>query len=263
MSKTYNQLSDYINWAMGLSFFVAAFLLSKDELVALIQNDTFSGALSIVLLLVTMGLFFLYAKAVRTELDLLDTVFVSENVQTNELSGNFFLAILAVATLGGFLIANVTNIAYYSGAAALYSMFDLFGVSLVIRNFNILLRQKNFRNKPLIEKEADVLFDYYVGKPLLTKIAVTLIFECIAFVLSIYSIIKGNELGSTIAYFIMITTIVIGEFTIYSWRKTRDNSLREIEEERKQHLLSERKEVLPQTKEALSETEDAPAATKG
>ena len=263
MSRTYDQLSNYINWAMGLSFTVAAFLLSKDELVDLIQNNTFRGILSIVLLLVTMGLFFLYARAVRTELDLLDTVFVSENVQTNDFSGNFFLAILAVAAFFGFLIANVTNIAYYSGAAALYSMFDMFGVSLVIRNFNILFRQKNFRNKPLIEKEADVLFDYYVGKPLLTKIAVTLIFECIAFVLSIYSIITGSELGSTIAYFLMIATFVIAEITIHSWRKTRDNSLREIKEERKQHLLSERKEVSSQTKEALSETEKAPAETKG
>lgn len=261
MSKTYNQLSEYINWAMGLSIAVATFLLSKDVLVDLIQNNLFRGILSIILLLVTIGIFFLYARAVRTELDILDTVFISENVQTNDFSGNYFLAILAVAAFFGFLIANVTNIAYYSGAAALYSMFDMFGVSLVIRNFNILFRQKDFRNKPLIEKEADVLFDYYVGRPLLTRAAVILIFECIAFVLSIYSIFTGNELGSTIAYFIMIATFVVGEIAIHSWRKARDNGLREIKEERKQHLLSVDKEVLSSPKEALSGTEDAPAET--
>lgn len=142
MSKTYDQLSDYINWAMGLTFTVAAFLLSKDTLLEMFQDNTFRGILSILLLFVTMALFFLYAKAVRTELDLLDTVFVSENVQTSEFSGNYFLAILAVAAFCGFLIANVTNIVFYAGAVAIYSMFDMYGGSLVIRNFNILFREK-------------------------------------------------------------------------------------------------------------------------
>lgn len=113
----------------------------------------------------------------------------------------------------------------------------------------------------MIEKEADVLFDYYIGRPQLTRSAIILIFECIAFAFSIYSNITGNELGTTIAYFIIIATVVTGEITMHYWRKTRNNSLREIKEERKQYLLTER-DATSETKETLPETEKAPAETK-
>ncbi len=117
-------------------------------------------------------------------------------------------------------------------------------------------------SKPLIEKEADVLFDYYIGRPQLTRNAVILIFECVAFAFSIHSYITGNESGAIIAYFIIIATVVIGESTMHYWRKTRNNSLHEIKGERKQYLLTER-DVTSETKEALSETEKTPAETKG
>lgn len=255
MSKTYNQLSDYINWAMGLSFTVAAFLLSKDTLIEVIQNDIFRGVLTILLLAITLAVYFLYARAVQTELDLVDAVFATENVEPGELSGNYFLAIIAISVFFGAVIGNITNILFYSGAMVLYSMFDLFGVSIVIRNFTIYFGRKEFRDKPLIEKEADVLFDYYVGRPILTRIATILIFNCIAFSFSVHSYITGDELGATIAYFVMIINIVISEIAIFSWRKARNNSLQEIRDERKRYLLSERG-MTSQTKETPLETEE-------
>ncbi|WP_420645752.1 hypothetical protein [Candidatus Leptofilum sp.] len=242
MSKLREQLADYINYAMAIAFTVAAFLLSKDMLLDLLQQNVIRGALTITLLLVTLAMSFLYLQAVRTELDLLDNVLKSEKMQITEVSGKVYLAIIALSIFIGLLIANVTNIIYYAGIAAIYSIFDMYGQAIVIRNFNIQLHQKNYRtNIPLVEQEADVLFDYYVGKPLLVRIAATLSLECAAFALAIYSNNLNIDWGTNVAYAIIITTLITGEILIYSWRKSRDTALQEIREQRKELLISEAK----------------------
>lgn len=229
-SKIHSQYTDYINWAIGIIFAVAAFILSKDILIDTLKSDVAKGILSIILLSVTGILVFLYASAVRTELDLLDEVLDSENIRDTEISGGVLLPMLGISVFLGLLIANVTQITYYAGIAAVYSIVDMYGQSLVIRNFMIQVQQKNYLiNKPLIEEEVKILFDYYVGRPLLTRIALIFFLECVVIGISIYADFSGFIIWNTVAYIIMILTFVIGEIVMYYWRKPRNLALNALD----------------------------------
>ena len=81
MSRIKDELKDYINWAVGITLFVSALLFSKAELLALLSANPVQALLSVALLLTTVIWFFLYLRAVRHELELLDSAFDSKRIR--------------------------------------------------------------------------------------------------------------------------------------------------------------------------------------
>lgn len=237
MSKIHEQYVEYVNWAIGITFSVVAFLLSKEEILELLQTDIIKGIFSIALLLITGMVFILYAKSVRHELDIMDYILDSEKIRVNDLSGNAFLFVILLSISFGFLIAFSTNILYYSVIVIIYTIIDLFGLGVVIRNLTTQFKRNVFRHVTA-KKEADILFDYYIGHPLHTRVAMLLVLRCIAFVLSIYTLFTGNMLGDIIAYIIIILTFIVSESVIYFWRKSRDVALRELRDQKKEEVLA-------------------------
>lgn len=222
MSKLYERLRDDINWVMVITVSVVSIMLSKGKFVALFQHNLVIGIFSIILLLTTIALFFLYLSAVRHELDLLESSFNSD--KTKGITGYAFPIGIALGAFFGFLIAYSTNILIYAALAAGYSTVDLIGQSNVIRNVNIFIREGIFR-PPTGKKEADILFDYYIKRPLSTKISLTLVSFSAAFVLAGFSRLEGQKYLEYIAYGLVVLTIVIGERAIFIWRRARDRRL--------------------------------------
>jgi hypothetical protein len=204
-------------------------LFSQDKLIALVKQNSIHGILSILLLSTTVWLFFLYWKAVRVEIDLIDMAFDTDNVkQTN---GFVFIVAVALGVIFAVLIYLSTNILYYSAAVLIYSNFDLYGQANVIRHINVYIKENKIR-KPFGEKDAEILCDYYIKRPLLTKISLTLTAFCIAFIFSVIAHYEHNIIYDYIAYGIVILAIIVGEIFIKNWRRSRDQRLDEASKNR-------------------------------
>jgi hypothetical protein len=217
-----DELKDYINWAVGITLFVSALLFSKEKLLALLSTNILQAALSTALLTTTVVWFFLYLKAVRHELELLDTSFDAEQIR--KLSGYVLPTAIGLAIFFGCLIALSDNILWYSGLAALLSSFDLYGQAMTIRNVNILITEKKFKGN-VGEKQADILFSYYVKKPLLSRNSIVLVSFCFSFVLASYSIFLDNAYLNYAAYASIIIVIIASEIVLQKWRQERDTAL--------------------------------------
>jgi hypothetical protein len=189
------------------------------QLVTIFNQNKVHGLFCIVLSVTTVILYVLYLRAVRIEIDLIDTAFDTNFVK--KASGFVLFEAIALGILFGVLIYESTEIIYYSGIAAIYSTVDLYGQNTVIRNINIFIKESRIRH-PFGKQESEILFDYYIKKPLLTKIAITLVMFCLALVLSIIAHFTNNEILTYLAYCIVILTIVIGEIFIHVWRHSRD-----------------------------------------
>ncbi len=222
MSGMKDELKDYINWAVGITFFVSALLFSKDSLLALFSNNPIHAVLSAALLLTTVIWFFLYLRAVRHELELLDSSFDSEQIR--KISGYVLPTAVGLSIFFGSLIALSENILVYAGLAALLSSFDLYGQATTIRNVNILIHEKKFKDS-IGEEEAKILFAYYIKKPLLSRISIVMVTFCVSFVLASYSKFLNIQYLNYTAYLAVIMVILGSEVVIQKWRNERDEGL--------------------------------------
>lgn len=225
MSGIKDELKDYVNWAVGITFFVSALLFSKDDLLALFSVNPFHAALSAVLLLTTVCWFFQYLSAVRHELELLDSSFDSEEIR--KISGLVLPTAVGLSVFFGSLVALSQNILAYAGLAALLSSFDLYGQATTIRNVNIFIADRKF-NGSVGEEEAQILFDYYIKKPLLSRISIMLVSFCASFTLASYAKFLSNEPLCYVAYVVVILVIIVGETVMRKWRHERDCRLIEL-----------------------------------
>jgi hypothetical protein len=224
MSRLHEVLRDYINWCIGITFALAALLLTRTEIATLYQTEPIRAVLVTILLAETLAWFFSYIYAVRHELDLLDSAFEWDK------SKNYFGFILptgvGLALLFGGLIAFSTNILVYSALVLMLSVFDLYGQSVVIRNIGLHLFDKQFHGKGK-DKEEQILCSYYLGKPLLLRLSVILSIFCAVLVLVITARFENypRRAFEYAAHIIIIFTILVGEVVLYRWRKDRDLKL--------------------------------------
>lgn len=225
MSRLHEQIKDYVNWCIGITFAVASVVLSKDKILSLLDTDPTLGALSIMLLLVTVTLWFLYLRSVRYEIDLIESAFDADAIKN--ISGYVLPIGVGLSVVFGFLLSFSTNVMYYTGIAMAYSCFDLYGQATTIRNINIFIKEGLFR-VPNGKAESEALFNYYIKRPLLSKISITLVAFCVAFVISVVGQRESNSSLVYAAYGLVMLTILVGEVTIESWRRVRDHELLEI-----------------------------------
>lgn len=229
MSKIHDRLKDFINLSLCIMIALVTCLFSKDKLIELVRQNSIHGTLTILLLSTTVCLFFLYWKAVRVEIDLIDMAFNTDDVKHT--NGFVFIEAIALGVIFAVLIYLSTNILYYSVAVLIYSNIDLYGQANVIRHINIYIKENKIR-KPFGEDDVEILSDYYIKRPLLTKISLTLTAFCIALIFSVMAYFEHNILYEDIAYCIVILAIIIGELFIRNWRKSRDKRLDEASKKR-------------------------------
>ena len=161
----------------------------------------------------------------RSEIDLIESAFDADAIK--DISG-FVLPIgVALSVVFAFLLSFSTNIIYYTGIAMAYSSFDLYGQATTIRNINIFIMEGRFRG-PNGKAESEALFNYYVKRPLLSKISITLVAFCTAFVISVVGHRESNLSLEYAAYGLVMIAIIVGEVTIHAWRRVRDHQLYEI-----------------------------------
>jgi hypothetical protein len=77
-------------------------------------------------------------------------------------------------------------------------------------------------------KEAEILFRYYLGRPVLLRGCVLLVSYTVAFVVA--ATVRGR-LGSLAPYGITIAAMIAGEVVIQSWRRHRDRELAAVKGE--------------------------------
>jgi hypothetical protein len=225
MSKLHERIRDYIGWGIGITFCVASLALSKDKILGLLDKDPIRGTLSIMLLIVTGSLWFLYLKAVRYEIDLIESAFDADAIRS--ISGLVLPTVIGLSVVFGLLISLSTNIMLYTLIATIYSSLDLYGQNTTIRNINIFIKEELFR-QPNGRAESEALFDYYIKRPLLSKISITLVLFCVAFVLSVVGHRESKPFLEYCAYGVVMVTIVAGEIAIQTWRNSRDSQLLEV-----------------------------------
>lgn len=226
MSRIYEELRSYILLGAAITLGVAAFLLSKGKIAEQYNQDPIKGIFSSVLLAMTAFWFFSWIYAEFKELALLDSAFESEKIK--RLSGLIFPIAIALSLIFAALIAFSTNILVYSGVLTLLSVSDLYGQITVNRNFLHLFNNRQFRSKAG-EQEAQILFFYYIERPMLARIALMLVFFCGAFILAAMAHFVNNAVYRYASYLVIIITIIVNEIVIYSWRRKRDRALAVIE----------------------------------
>ncbi|NVL89682.1 MAG: hypothetical protein HWN69_01630 [Desulfobacterales bacterium] len=226
MSKIYQQLTDYINWCFTITVALALFLLSRQELTKLYKTDSMAALVSAILLIVTVGRFFLYLHAVRKEIDLFDVSFKTERV--NRLHGPVLPIGIALSLTFAVLIAYSTNILIYSIVALLFSVFDIYGPATVNRNLGIQILGKQFGDTKS-EQGAKILFNYYFVKPILLRVAILLVMGCFALILATCWHFTHDAAYQYSAYLTWIFSIIVGEIAIYRWRAERDEALNSLE----------------------------------
>lgn len=216
MSKIYKQLKDYINWAFSITITVAVGFFAKDQLSIIFSKDLLMGILYVSLLIITMVRFFLYIHAVRSELDILNAAFITDNISF--LSGKILPTVLLLSGAFGVLLAIAHNIIVYAGILLALCVADIYGQSVVIRNVCFLIVNNAKRNE-LEDDKFQALIAFYIGKPLIANACLLLFGACGAFLLNSIHIAQNNILFEYASYILLIIAMVIVELMLYDWRQ--------------------------------------------
>lgn len=227
MPQVYQRLREYINLALGFSIAIGFALLSRDRLFNLYQSDPATAALSTALALVTFAELVWYWRAVTSELDLLNDAFDETRLKVMPKGPTLTIG----AGLGlafGVLIAASTNILLYAAALSVYQVFDSAGQSTVNHNVATMYRDVRFKGGTG-EAKARILYQYYLERPLLFRCVGLLFMYSTGFALAVAGAMSAQKWYSYIAYALIIVTVPLGEWLIYSWRRVRDHGLAQIE----------------------------------
>ncbi|MDE3154636.1 MAG: hypothetical protein KGN76_06010 [Acidobacteriota bacterium] len=224
MLNVYGTLKDYIDKVFGLALAIGGVLLAHARLIQLYRADPLKAVFSGLLMLLTFLAFFWYYRAVAGELDMLNRAFDEGLLQDGEPRGMTLTIGVALGILFGGLIASSTNILWYTAVIVLLELFDLLGQATVSMNVARMWRRGAFKPDGGADR-AEVLFEYYLERPLVVRCAILMFIYFSALILALAGALVGSVYATYAAYVLVIVTIPLGERVIFAWRRARNAAL--------------------------------------
>ena len=225
------RLDDAINLVWASIIGVGLFIYYKNTLIDALLMEHFPVAqLSMMLLSETIFLIFLWVKATRGELQMLQTYF--KNFVPPLPKSSFGLS-LGISILLGTLAYLSNTIIYYSLLFAVFKLVELWGLWIIDSELKIGL--KRARDEAPINdwrrSKWDVIENYYLQKPQVQLAATVLFFSFISVILGLLNKLLSWHPAATwllsFAYVILIFNIASSEYIYKKWRHKRDIDLDE------------------------------------
>jgi len=230
--RKFETLSMLWQVGLGLTMTLAIFLASRDKFAALFQNDRVHFVESISLAFITLLLFFSWAFSSHKDLRILAD-YLNETISP-PLGFQPYLVVLAVAIFLAFLINMSDQIIIYSGAMAIYCIFDMWAANLLKAKIRKPIEAQIENNESICSKRAaEALRIHFFGKPHVERIATLMFINCTVFALALAS---HYEQGTTslalrnLAYIILLLGIVVEEVVLWIWRRKLYVSLLDLGE---------------------------------
>jgi hypothetical protein len=221
----YERLKGFASQGVVMAIFVSSALLSVDRFSRLYQQDRVVAVLATILAIETVAHFSLYWWVVVRELDLLNEAFDEQRVAAAE--GSFLSIGLLVAAGFGILMATSTDLAIYAGALGTFQVAAHVGQNTVMMNVARLYRTHVFTGVRG-EKMAEILFEYYLEKPLLLPIVGRLTAAGLTLTLAVTGKLTAVPLFSYVGYVLLLAAIPVSETFYATWRRARDKRFKEL-----------------------------------
>lgn len=189
-------------------------------------RDTIASAILIAL---TVIWYFRYRHAVMREIGLIDNAFPSSAIPSHVkgLSHGSLIPVVGVLLVFSFatLILTASNILWYSACALVLSAVDISSNAVVIQNISrFSLRAPDAED--FAGQRRAVIVQYYLDNPTMVRVAGTL---CVTLVIFMLAVVLGEDSPyRVLLYGLMSLNIIVGEMTMYVWRRRRDQRLEEI-----------------------------------
>lgn len=227
MGKKYNTLKSFINISVGISISTAFFVLSWDNILGAIRENSIYGVLVILLLFVTLGWYANYLFTNITDLETYSSLEIVDKIPS--LTIKEFLLVIVLSILFGILISFVTTILIYSAIATILELFDVLSDLKVMRNLSLSLKKDLFDDSKTKKKTFETIFDFWFLNPTIKRDILVLFFFFVSLVCAIIFYYTKNDIFKYLSYTIIILNICISEYIIYTWRKKRDKVIDKLE----------------------------------
>lgn len=226
----WNRIKGYLNLGITLVTGTFLFLFSINRLTSVFSMENFPvNQLSILLLIETLILIFLWIHATEGELQMYKDYF-EEFVPP--IPGYTFAITIFFAIFLGLLGFFSYSIVFYSSIFVCFSLVGILGGRIRCSKIKEMLnRARNeASSEDIRRKKWDIIEIYEIEMPHLLRGVAVLFFSFVSLILGLLGELRSNS--STIwllsaAYSIMFLSIAFAEIGIIKWRHKRDDALGE------------------------------------
>ena len=232
------------DWKLGISERFGAAGLKINRILEKDFWDILPGFLSdrwpdILFALFIMGWFFLYRAAVKSEMQILVSLYSRINPPHNweKTIGARLIPLLSIGLTIAFfgLALTVDHLPYFCLIMLVLSMQDAMGNNILRKNIVRHFLKPEFDPhqsdllSPFIKERRAVALEYWVWKPQIERVSLMMFGTLVAFLIATENSLLGYEIWPYAANIIIMAIIIANEATMSKWRVERDLALEDIE----------------------------------
>ena len=215
--------------------------LIDTSIVSGLQLFVAEKGLVALLALFTTIWYFLYARAVRNEMDIIVDTFSRFNPPHDweDIVGKNVIPLLSIGITVTFLALAwfIDNVKIYCLIVLVLNVLDIRGNNVLRQNLVRHFADQRFvpldsdLHKSFIMRRRAAAEDYWINKPQLERIGIFMIATASAFLVSVSDAAFGVGVWPGFAYLLLAASIMANEAVMYMWRRQRNAVLERIDDD--------------------------------